>query len=177
MNETGASVEGLQLALTFLLTARGTPMIYAGDEIGLPGGSDPDNRRDFPGGWPDDARSAFTEAGRTPAENALVARVRLLNRLRADLPALRRGSHVSLAVAEQAYAYARVGGGEPVVVVLNNATTPLEMDAPARPAGLAEGAGLEDRLEASAAVKVEGGRLRMRVPARSAAVYAARAPS
>ena len=177
MNEKGASVEGLQLALTFLLTARGTPMIYAGDEIGLPGGSDPDNRRDFPGGWPDDARSAFTEAGRTPAENALVARVRLLNRLRADLPALRRGSHVSLAVAEQAYAYARVGGGEPVVVVLNNATTPLEMDAPARPAGLAEGAGLEDRLEASAAVKVEGGRLRMRVPARSAAVYAARAPS
>src|SRR5437867_2968965 len=55
MNEPGASADGLRLAFTFLLTARGLPMVYAGDEIGTPGGGDPDNRRDFPGGWAGDA--------------------------------------------------------------------------------------------------------------------------
>ena len=55
MNEPGATVEGRQLADTFLLTARGTPLVYYGDEIGLRGGGDPDNRRDFPGGFAGDA--------------------------------------------------------------------------------------------------------------------------
>jgi len=177
MNESGATVDGLKLAFAFLLTARGLPMIYAGDEIGMPGGGDPDNRRDFPGGWPHDARSAFTEAGRTPEENALVARVRLLSRLRSELPALRRGSHVSLAVAEQAYAYARVGGGEPVVVVINNGPIPLEMDVSVRPAALADGAVVEDRLGAAPALRVEGGRLRVVLPPRAAAVYTTLAPT
>jgi glycosidase len=171
MNEPGATIEGLQLAFTFLLTARGMPMIYAGDEIGLPGGGDPDNRRDFPGGWPGDARDAFSEAGRTPAEQAVFDRVRRLARLRAELPALRRGDHVSLAVTDQAYAFARVGGGEPVVVAINNAAAPVELDLPARPAGLAEGAALVDRLGAGAAVRVLDGRLRVTLPARAAAVY------
>ena len=171
MNETGASADGLRLAFTFLLTARGLPMIYAGDEIGMPGGGDPDNRRDFPGGWAGDARNAFTEAGRTPAEQSIFERVRALARLRAELPALRRGRHVSLAVGDQIYAYARVAEGGAVIVVINNGTTPAELDVPAGPAGLAEGAMLVDRLKAAAPVTVQGGRIRMTLPARSASIY------
>jgi len=171
MNETGASADGLRLAFTFLLTARGLPMVYAGDEIGTPGGGDPDNRRDFPGGWAGDARNAFTEAGRTPAEQSIFERVRALARLRAELPALRRGRHVSLAVGDQIYAYARVAEGGAVIVVINNGTTPAELDVPAGPAGLAEGAMLVDRLKAAAPVTVQGGRIRMTLPARSASIY------
>jgi glycosidase len=171
MNETGASVEGLQLAFTFLLTARGMPMIYAGDEIGLPGGGDPDNRRDFPGGWPEDARSAFTADGRTPAERAVFDRVRALARLRAELPALRRGAHVSLAVSDQAYAFARVGGGDAVVVVFNNATRPAELDFPAGPTRLAEGVTLADRLGVAAPIRINDGRMRTTLPPRTAALY------
>ena len=37
MSEPGATVDGLKLAWTFLMTARGIPMIYYGDEIGMPG--------------------------------------------------------------------------------------------------------------------------------------------
>ena len=173
MNETGASADGLRLAFTFLLTARGLPMIYAGDEIGMPGGGDPDNRRDFPGGWAGDARDAFTEAGRTPAEQSIFERVRALAHLRAELPALRRGRHVSLAVGDQAYAYARVAEGGAVIVVINNGTAPAELDVPAGPAGLAEGAALQDRLGAAAPVRVQGGRLRVSLPPRTAAIYAA----
>ena len=33
---------------------RGTPELYYGDEIGMTGGDDPDNRHDFPGGFPGD---------------------------------------------------------------------------------------------------------------------------
>src|SRR6185295_13460437 len=65
MNEPGATLDGLKLAFTFLLTARGTPLVYYGDEIALPGGGDPDNRRDFPGGFPGDARSAFESGSRS----------------------------------------------------------------------------------------------------------------
>ena len=51
----------LQIALT--LSLRGTPQLYYGDEIGLPGDDDPDNRRDFPGGFPGDPKNAFTSRG------------------------------------------------------------------------------------------------------------------
>lgn len=171
MNESNATADGLKLAFTFLLTARGLPMIYAGDEIGMPGGGDPDNRRDFPGGWAEDPRNAFSPAGRTPEEQAVFDRVRTLAHLRAELPALRRGRHVSLAAGDQTYAFARVGAGAPVVVAMNNGTAPAELDLPAGPAGLAEGATLADRLGAAPPVRVHGGRIRMTLPARSALIY------
>ncbi len=35
----------LQMAFTFLATTAGVPLVYYGDEIGIPGAGDPDNRR------------------------------------------------------------------------------------------------------------------------------------
>ncbi|PYT97858.1 MAG: hypothetical protein DMG38_18025 [Acidobacteria bacterium] len=43
----GSSSAKLKLAFGLTLTLRGIPEIYYGDEIGMPGGGDPDNRRDF----------------------------------------------------------------------------------------------------------------------------------
>ncbi|MFP5233187.1 MAG: alpha-amylase family glycosyl hydrolase, partial [Acidobacteriota bacterium] len=57
----GAGTDGegaLQLALAYVLTSRGMPQIYSGDEIAMQGGGDPDNRKDFPGGFPGAAQSA-----------------------------------------------------------------------------------------------------------------------
>jgi len=42
-NETG--FDRSKMLVAFLLTAPGIPCIYYGDEIGMPGGNDPDNRR------------------------------------------------------------------------------------------------------------------------------------
>jgi len=61
--EKGSSLAKVKLAFGLTLTLRGIPELYYGDEIGMPGGGDPDNRRDFPGGWTDDPKNAFTEAG------------------------------------------------------------------------------------------------------------------
>ena len=174
LSDEGATHEGLRLAFTFLLTSRGTPLVYYGDEIGLRGGTDPDNRRDFPGGFPGDARSAFEEAGRTAEEKALFSHVRRLLHLRRDLPALRRGGLVSLGLSEQAWVYARVHPEGTAVVFLNNAASEAVMDVSAGAVSLPEGQGLADALGAAPPVRVEGGRLRLRLPGRSGAVYVAR---
>jgi glycosidase len=59
-----------RVAFAYLLTTRGMPQLYAGDEIAMKGGDDPDNRRDFPGGFTGDAQNAFTQAGRTAEQQA-----------------------------------------------------------------------------------------------------------
>lgn len=70
--EAGNSLPRLKEAIGLLATLRGTPELYSGDEIAMPGGADPDNRRDFPGGFPGPASqtSAFSAATRTPEQQA-----------------------------------------------------------------------------------------------------------
>ncbi|HJZ38755.1 MAG TPA: hypothetical protein VJ203_00150 [Bacteroidales bacterium] len=60
------------MAITHLLTTHGIPQLYYGTEILMEGrknNGDGDIRRDFPGGWPGDARNAFTRQGRSEKEN------------------------------------------------------------------------------------------------------------
>ena len=63
LSEAGATPGKLKLAFGILATMRGMPQIYSGDEIAMMGGEDPDNRRDFPGGFGGDAQ-AHQEADR-----------------------------------------------------------------------------------------------------------------
>jgi glycosidase len=173
MSEPGATTDGLKLAFTFLMTARGTPLVYYGDEIAMAGGGEPDNRRDFPGGFSGDPRNAFDTAGRTPAEQQVHAHVRRLAKSRASLPALRRGKMVQLAVGEQTWAYARVHEGQSAVIAISNGSSFASFDAPAGPAGLVEGAVLVDLL-GGPDVRVVDGRLPFALSARTAALYVAK---
>jgi glycosidase len=174
MSDTGATPQGLDLAFTFLMTARGVPMIYYGDEIGMRGGGDPDNRRDFPGGWPDDPHNAFTAAGRTPEEQADWEYVRRLARLRAELEPLRRGAMVNLCVSDQTYGYARAGTPGPVIVLFNNAAQPADIACDLSPLHLPEGVTLADRLGSAPGLHVVNGRVQVHLPARSAGIFAQR---
>ena len=85
------SLDKIKLAFSLVLTMRGTPELYYGDEIGMPGGNDPDNRRDFPGGFPGDKHNAFTQSGRTSDQQEIFSHVQKLLRLRNEHPALRHG--------------------------------------------------------------------------------------
>ncbi|NJD11227.1 MAG: DUF3459 domain-containing protein [Gemmatimonadetes bacterium] len=165
MNERGATPAGLRLALTFQLTARGIPLIYYGDEINLPGGNDPDNRRDFPGGWQEDARSAFDAAGRTPEEQATWSHVQRLLRLRAARPELRRAPMENLLVGEQTWVYRR---GR-TVVALNNGTQPALVRLPAADLWLASPAA--DALGGCAPPRVQAGFVTIEIPARGGCVF------
>jgi glycosidase len=171
MNEPGASVASLRHAFTFLLTARGTPLVYYGDEIALPGGADPDNRRDFPGGFPGDPRSAFEAAGRTADEASVHDHVRALLNLRQEMGALRRGRTVNLHVADKAWVYARVLDGQVAVVGINTGEKAQALDLDAAPLGLGEGSRLRDRIGSLGEAVVEGGRLRLALPPGSSGVF------
>jgi glycosidase len=181
MNEKGATVEGLKLAQVFVMTTRGTPLLYYGDELAMQGGGDPDNRRDFPGGFAGDARNAFTKAGRTPVENDVFEHLKLLAKLRAELPALRHGALVHVYDEEQQTVFARtLDGYPPVFIAFNNDTKPATFDFDAGllrhfygpiPPALLDNMKLVDRLGVvKSFVRIDGGKVRLTLPARSASV-------
>jgi glycosidase len=175
MSEKGATIEGLKLAQVFLMTTRGTPLLYYGDELAMPGGGDPDNRRDFPGDFPGDERNAFTNAGRTAAENDVFEHLKLLTKLRAELPALRRGSLVNLYDEEQQTAYARTLGGEAVIVAINNDTRPVTFEFDVTPTNIPDAMNFADRLGGlNAGTRVVNHRMRVTLGARSAVLYSTR---
>jgi glycosidase len=107
LTDAHGSIPQLKLALGLLATLRGTPQIYSGDEIGMTGGEDPDNRHDFPGGFAGDAHSAFTNAGRTPDEQSIFAWTLGLLALRAAHPALQTGIEQDLYADENLFAFVR----------------------------------------------------------------------
>jgi neopullulanase len=171
MGEAGATREGLMLAETFLMTTRGIPLVYYGDEVGLAGGNDPDNRRDFPGGWAGDPHNAFTNEGRTADERRLFDHLRRVIGLRRELAPLRRGKLLTLAADDSSYAFARTANeNEVVIVVFNGAAREQAIAFDAAPLKVATGARLVDRLGAAREIQLEGGRLRVVLPARSASI-------
>ncbi len=178
MSEKGATIAGLKLASLFVLTTRGIPQLYYGDEIAMTGPDEPTTRADFPGGFPGDKRDAFTKAGRTLAAHApeqeLFEYVRTLVHLHTEMQPLRRGQLLNLYVAEQQYAYARRTDNAVVVVVINNDVKPSIVEFSVVSAGLLNSDRLIDRLAIGGEVRVEAGHLRVTLPARSAALYTKR---
>ena len=130
VSEPGSNPAKLKAAFSLLLTMRGIPQIYSGDEIALPGGGDPDNRRDFPGGFPGDMRNAFTPAGRTPEQQDVFAYVTSLLALRQKHAALRTGQQRHIGWDESYYAFVRELPGEKLLVVYNNAPSARDLKIP-----------------------------------------------
>jgi glycosidase len=176
MNEPDATIEGLKLALTLIATSRGTPLLYYGDELAMKGGADPDNRRDFPGGFPQDPRNAFQESGRTEEENAVWKHVARLGQLRRLMPSLVRGQSIDLLDGEQQYAYARVHHGEVLIVVLNNAPEAAEaaFSIKSLPSvSLTQGwnSQCDDLLGTAPPLRIEGQKAYATLPGKTSAIY------
>jgi len=131
----------------------------------MAGGDDPDNRRDFPGGWKGDPRNAFEASGRTPQEQEIFRHVHRLLALRAKTPALRHGRFMDLGVTEKTWAYARVTQTDTAIVVLNNGDQAAEVEVP-YPDGVYAG-----QLGVGGELRVSGGRGVARLPAYEAEVY------
>jgi glycosidase len=97
----------LVMAQALVLSLPGAPVLYYGDEIGLPGAGDPDCRR--PMQFDLDIRQGWT-----------LERVQRLARGRACSEALRRGERLPLLADGPLYAHLRdAGDGLPAITVLN----------------------------------------------------------
>jgi neopullulanase len=166
----GSSPARVKLAFGMTLTLRGIPEIYYGDEIGIPGGGDPDSRRDFPGGWPDDAKNAFTAEGRTAEQQELFTYVQALLRLRREHPALQSGKLWHLFSDETAYAFLRETEEERVLVVFNNSTEPRELKIPLHDT-TAQGAAGFTPVFGKAKADVSKGEARIAAPAESISIF------
>lgn len=108
----GATIDGAKLHTAFILSVRGLPQLYYGEEIAMEGGEDPDNRRDFP------AR-AFEASGRNAKEQEVFEWTRAWIRLRREHSALRRGRLIDLIYDDNVYLFARQDNTETVVIGIN----------------------------------------------------------
>jgi glycosidase len=167
----GATHDSARLQMAFTLTLRGTPQLYYGDEIALPGTGDPDNRRDFPGGFPGDARSAFLARGRTPEEERMWNWTRAWIGLRRAHPALRRGVLLDLDAKTNQYVYARKVPGETIVVALNRDDRPQVSSFSAAAIDGRDGMRLVPLLGGGEATAVAGESISLTLPPRSAVAF------
>ena len=97
----------VRLAFVYVLTTRGMPQIYSGDEIAMPGGEDPDDRHDFPGGFGNVTVSAFTGKTRTPQQQQMYSWVARLASMRQKHEALACGAEQVLAANDDWMVYLR----------------------------------------------------------------------
>ena len=121
MSLPGATLEGAMLHTVFMLSTRGIPQLYYGEEIAMTGGHDPDNRKDFPGGFPGDSRNAFTDTGRTAGERRMFNEVRDWIEIRKASKALKAGKTIDVRYDEDRYVFARQLGTETIIVIVNRA--------------------------------------------------------
>jgi neopullulanase len=160
----------LKLAFGLILTVRGIPELYYGDEIGMPGGRDPDNRRDFPGGWTEDPQNAFTKAGRTREQEELHEYVRLLLQVRAQHPALRQGKLWSMASDDTTFVFMRETEEEKIVVVFHAGGSDREIFVPLQDTP-AQGATNSAVIFGSGQAEIAGKTMKLRAPGQSVSVF------
>lgn len=173
VSEDGSDVRKLKAAFSLLLTMRGIPQIYSGDEIGLPGGDDPDNRRDFPGGFPGDTKNAFTAKGRTPEQQDVYAHVQSLLALRKNHPALRTGKQWHIGWDGTYYAFVRELAEEKLLVIYNNATQPRAIDIPVDDTPLQNARQLQ-AIFGNSSAQLKDSKVDVSVPAQSIAIFTVR---
>jgi len=171
MSLEGATLEGAMMHTAFTLSVRGIPQLYYGEEIAMEGKEDPDNRRDFPGGFPGDARDAFEANGRTPDEERMYEWTRAWLRMRAEHSAVRRGRLIDLWYDDDSYSFARQDAKETVTVAINRAATESEITIPAGAIGLKDGSQLVPLIGKTKTTMVVNGLGTLRIPPRTVMVY------
>ncbi len=102
-------------AVAFQMTWIGAPTVYYGDEAGVCGFTDPDNRRTYPWGHEDQQMLGFHKE---------------MIRIHKEHEALRTGAVVMLHCEKNILAYGRFTEEEQIIVILNNRSELAEVTVP-----------------------------------------------
>lgn len=186
LTESKGSLPRLKEALGLLATLRGTPELYSGDEIAMIGGEDPDNRHEFPGGFPADGAnappSAFAAATRTPEQQSTFTWTAALFAARKSHPVLQGAPQQDLFADETAFVYLRTAsvdgckpGPEAVLAAVNKKDTPRTITLPVAGTALAGCSRFEALAPAAAgAATLAAGSLQLTAPADSFVLFTVR---
>ena len=113
-----------QSALTWLLTCRGIPQIYYGDELATTGTTSPNDgyvRLDFAGGFPGDKINKFLSEGRTQRDDSIYQHIATLANYRKISSALTTGKLMQYVPDDGLYVYFRYDDKQTVMIVMNTA--------------------------------------------------------
>jgi glycosidase len=152
----GGDAGRLKLAVACQMTQPGPPVIYYGDEVGMQGAKDPDNRRAFD--WRSDRWN----------RDVLGTYQKLIAARKAHV-SLRLGTYRTLWTQDEVYAYGRGSKNEDAIVVLNNGTIVRDLSLPVT-GWLKDGTRLSDVLGGRPAV-VRKGKVWLRMDPSQAAVF------
>jgi alpha-glucosidase len=137
----------VKLGVFLLMTYPGVPCVYYGDEIGMEGGSDPDNRRTMV--WDD-----------SKWNNNLRSHYQYLIHMRKQAPALKYGGYQQVYAQGGTFAFQRQSADQRLIVVAHRGPETLSiLRLPVRYAGLADGMKLIDLLSETI-FEVEAGEIR-----------------
>lgn len=121
-NMLGKSLAKTKMALTFVLTTRGTPQIYYGTELLFENderGGAHQGRPDFPGGWEEDSINLFEEKDRSARQQEMFDHIRNILKFRKNAEVLHNGKLMHYVPEENVYTYFRYNDKECVMVIIN----------------------------------------------------------
>ena len=180
-NDSASILKSYKMALTLLFALRGIPQLYYGDEIGLAGGPDPDNRRDMP--WDimegEDCMGGPDE--KHPFERAVFQHIKALVGMQKENESLRYGASITLYSDSMLFVFIREFRSNAVIVALNNGhdDMPVPMAVhlrrnshlSTRLCGLLEGKQMKDAFGESESIRIDSGLFTLRLRGKTAAVY------
>lgn len=122
LSVVGEDITKYKSGMAMLMTMRGVPQMYYGDEILMKNFSNPDGlvREDFPGGWTGDKDNKFVASGRNDKENDAFNYVRTLANYRENTTALQTGKMMQYIPEQGVYVYFRYDAQKTVMVVYNS---------------------------------------------------------
>ncbi|NVO21207.1 MAG: glycoside hydrolase family 13 protein [Bacteroidetes bacterium] len=117
------TVDNVKMALAFICTTRGIPLIYYGTEALSDRGSlegDSGKRKDFPGGWAGDKTNMFTTQELSNDQQALYQYTTKLLNWRKSNKTIQEGVLTHYIPENGIYVYFKTLGDNSVMVILNN---------------------------------------------------------
>lgn len=98
------NIDLLKLALVMQMTLPGVPLIYYGDEAGLKGGKDPENRRTYPWG---------------KVNEEILSIYKAFGKLRNSEEILKKGEFIPIVSNREFLTYERAYNGKKIIVIIN----------------------------------------------------------
>lgn len=126
----GKDLKKYKMAMAWLMTCRGIPQLYYGNEVLMEGFTSPNDgyvRKDFPGGWKGDQKNAFTGSGLTAEEKDMQDYIAKLAHFRKQSTAITRGKMLQFVPKDGLYVYFRYDNNQVLMCVMNTSAKDMNV--------------------------------------------------